>query len=144
MARVGFEVYRMEKHIVRSLLSGRGWPCTVVVMLLAVMSGCATTGEPALGVSPGMAYVYETNTGERLDVTYYTLTDDSLDFVRVVLPDGQKYTLPQTVSASGARYSDGMYLVWWNKGDTALVEVRGKDGEWTSLYEECTVVSPKS
>lgn len=110
-------------------------------MLLVLTSGCATTGPPALGVSPGMAYVYETKTGERLDVTYYTLTDDSLDFVRVVLPDGQKYTLPQTVSASGARYSDGMTLVWWSKGDTALVEVRGDDGEWVSRYEECRVVS---
>lgn len=114
-----------------------------IVMLFAVASGCATTSEPALGVSPGMAYVYETNTGERLDVTYYTLTDDSLDFVRVVMPDGQQYTLPQTVSASGARYSDGMYLVWWSKGDTALVEVRGDDGAWTSLYEDCRVVSSK-
>lgn len=128
---------------VKNLLIPSWQQLAATVMLLAVASGCATTSEATLGVSPGMAYIYETNTGERLDVTYYTLTDDSLDFVRVVMPDGQKYTLPQTVSASGARYSDGMTLVWWSKGDSAFVEARGDDGEWTSLYEECRVVAPK-
>lgn len=39
--------------------------------------------------------------------------------------DGQPLTLKQTMSASGARYSDGNY-VFWSKGDGAFIERNSK------------------
>ncbi|GGI20818.1 YbaY family lipoprotein [Oxalicibacterium faecigallinarum] len=44
--------------------------------------------------------------------------------VEIALP-GRTISLPQVVSASGARYTDGQTL-FWNKGDTALFEMNGK------------------
>ena len=36
--------------------------------------------------------------------------------VEITLPDGQKFRLPQAVSASGARYSDGTNTFWEHQG----------------------------
>lgn len=44
--------------------------------------------------------------------------------VRLLLPDGRDLTLPQAISASGARYTDGSIL-FWNKGDEARLELDG-------------------
>lgn len=44
--------------------------------------------------------------------------------VEIALP-GRTIALPQVVSASGARYTDGQTL-FWNKGDTAQFEMNGK------------------
>lgn len=44
--------------------------------------------------------------------------------VEIALP-GRTISLPQVVSASGARYTDGQTL-FWNKGDTAQFEMNGK------------------
>lgn len=48
-----------------------------------------------------------------------------------------KRTMPQVISGSGARYSDGVY-VWWSKGDTGfLMEATGKE---SMVIEGCVVV----
>ena len=44
--------------------------------------------------------------------------------IEVTLPDGRTLVLPQSDSASGAKYSNGSITVW-SKGNTALVEERG-------------------
>ena len=36
------------------------------------------------------------------------------------MPDGTKAVLPQVISASGARYSDGATTLW-NKGNTVFI-----------------------
>ncbi|WP_394662179.1 MliC family protein [uncultured Pantoea sp.] len=46
--------------------------------------------------------------------------DNSKEEVSFIL-DGKPLTLKQTVSASGARYSDDHY-VFWSKGNSAFVE----------------------
>lgn len=51
--------------------------------------------------------------------------------VRLYLADGRVATLPQTISASGARYSDGSIL-FWNYGDEARLELDG----FTYLLQE--------
>ncbi len=43
--------------------------------------------------------------------------------VEIMLP-GRTITLPQVVSGSGARYTDGA-TTFWNKGDSALFEMNG-------------------
>lgn len=42
----------------------------------------------------------------------------------IILLPGRTLTLPQVISGSGARYSDGA-TTFWNKGDTALFEMNG-------------------
>ncbi len=56
--------------------------------------------------------------------------DNGAGTVTVTLPDGE-LTLPQVVSGSGARYSDGT-TTFWNNGNEALVEVNGE-----TIYEGC-------
>jgi membrane-bound inhibitor of C-type lysozyme len=42
--------------------------------------------------------------------------------VELTLSDGRTFTLPQTISASGARYANSdETFVFWNKGDTAFI-----------------------
>ena len=95
-------------------------------------------GIPA--VRGGETVTYRCQKGERIVASYYTLSDDSLHFVKLRMPDGRERTLPQGLSASGARYTDEGQWVWWIKGDSARLETRGPEGEWRSTYEECHVM----
>ena len=64
------------------------------------------------------------NDGKSIDATFVNGPDSS---VRLVLSDGRKVTLPQAMSASGARYANAdESLVFWNKGNTAFIEENGK------------------
>jgi membrane-bound inhibitor of C-type lysozyme len=53
------------------------------------------------------------------------------DSVRLTFPDQRTVELPQAISASGARYTDGA-LTFWNKGREAIVQ----QGDST-LYRAC-------
>lgn len=61
---------------------------------------------------------------------YGHLSDGSLEFVKVTMPNGRELTLPAAVSASGARYTDEFELVWWEHQGTVSVDVRRDDGTW--------------
>jgi membrane-bound inhibitor of C-type lysozyme len=51
-----------------------------------------------------------------IDATYYA------DKVDLVLSDGRTMSVPQAMSASGARYANAdESFVFWNKGDTAFI-----------------------
>lgn len=53
--------------------------------------------------------------------------------VTLELSDGRTFTLEQSPSASGARYSnEGDQVVFWNKGNTAFVEEEG-----SVVYSDC-------
>ena len=53
--------------------------------------------------------------------------------VELVLSDGRRLTLPQTMSASGARYASAdERIVFWNKGDTAFIDEQGRQ-----TYADC-------
>lgn len=55
--------------------------------------------------------------------------------VVVQLSDGRKFSLPQTLSASGVRYADSSEtFVFWTKGDTAFVE---EGSNQTVTYRDC-------
>jgi membrane-bound inhibitor of C-type lysozyme len=59
--------------------------------------------------------------------------------VHVALSSGPELFLPQTISASGARYAtDDESLVFWNKGDTAFV-TEGNENNLT--YKDCVTTS---
>jgi membrane-bound inhibitor of C-type lysozyme len=53
--------------------------------------------------------------------------------VRLSLSDGRHLILPQARSGSGARYANGdESIVFWNKGDTAVIEESGR-----TTYRDC-------
>lgn len=57
------------------------------------------------------------------------------DSVNLTLSDGRKISLPQAMSASGARYADADdKVVFWNKGKTAFIS-EGSDENVT--YKDC-------
>ena len=107
--------------------------------LLAAMlpQGAAHAAGTALSVVGGEPMIYLCDNGDRIVARYYTLSDESLRFVKLLFPDGTEYTLPQVLSGSGARYTDDIELLWWVKGDDAYVEKRDEAGEWKPLYTEC-------
>jgi putative hemolysin len=57
------------------------------------------------------------------------------DKVEITLSDGRNMTLPQVISASGARYANSdESFVFWNKGDTAFITEKDK-----TTYENCAI-----
>jgi membrane-bound inhibitor of C-type lysozyme len=109
------------------------------VVALVSVTGCHSRSQEALTVDGGEPVVYECENGDRITARYYSLSDGSLNFVKVLLPDSQEFTLPQVLSASGARYTDERMLTWWIKGDSARVEMRDQNGEWQAEYQSCQV-----
>ncbi len=114
-----------------------------IAILLAGTAGCTGMGQGGLTVRAGARVVYRCNGGERIEATYYSLSDKSLDFVKVHLPDGREVTLPQALSASGVRYTNDVEWVWWTKGDSALAETRTPNGEWQIKYKDCRQTAEK-
>ena len=90
----------------------------VASLLLTACSQGSMPDEPETVVAsmPG-AIVYECTGGatpERMEVLY----EIAHDRVTVLFND-DTYTLPQTPSGSGTRYSNGS-VTWWSKGNEAL------------------------
>lgn len=79
---------------------------------------------------------YQNKDGAQITARYFSLSDGSLDFVKLTMPDGMEYTLPRAVSASGERYTDGLKLVWWIKGKTALVQEPDDNGGWKIKHSD--------
>ena len=62
-----------------------------------------------------------------------TFVNGAGSHVDLVLSDGRKLTLAQAMSGSGARYANAdESFVFWNKGNTAFIEERGK-----TTYDGC-------
>lgn len=88
----------------------------VLAGTLTLLSGCGIWHKPA--PAPETLH-YQCGT---LPLT--VTLDNAKQQVSFIL-DGKPLTLTQTVSASGARYSDGTY-VFWSKGNGAFVERNDK------------------
>lgn len=110
------------------------------VATLICISGCNSAKRGELTVLHGNYAIYQCENGNRIEARYYSLSDNSLSFVKLRMPDGREQTLPQVLSASGARYTNDFELVWWIKGDSARAEIRGLNGEWQLKYAKCKVV----
>ena len=122
-------------------------PARIATALIMAVTVFLAGGRPGLAgdltVTGGDPVEYQCENGVRIVARYYALSDDSLRFVKVVMPDGREYTLPNVVSGSGARYTDDMEIVWWIKGDTAFVQTRDQNGQWRALYRDCRVLRRK-
>ncbi len=112
----------------------------ILLLVCAAVSGCTIGKQTELTAILESRMIYQCANGEPVVAEYYTLADKSLHFVKLTLPDGREYTLPNVLSASGVRYTDDAELLWWTKGDTAFAQNRGPDGQWRSLYLDCRMV----
>ncbi|MDA0577931.1 MAG: MliC family protein [Verrucomicrobia bacterium] len=88
------------------------------------------TTSPPLGVTLDPPTYWRSENGERFVARYGALSDGSLSFVKVTMPDGQEAMLPQALSASGARFTDERNVVWWEHQGTVHVDIRRENGEW--------------
>lgn len=114
--------------------------------MLAFLWACAENphkSETALTVVIGPPVTYKSADGDQFVARYGSLSDGSLPFLKVEMPDGQEFTLPQAVSGSGARYTDDRELVWWEHHGAVRVDVRAADGKWVSKYSDLKVVHGK-
>ncbi len=78
--------------------------------------------------------VYACDEGKTITASFYTASSGGK--VSLILSDGRTMLLPQTISASGARYSADEIFVFWNKGNTAFIE----EGE-VQTYAGCVTAS---
>jgi len=76
------------------------------------------------------AVLYAGESGSSVKAVYHNPPDQPRGSVTLTLADGTKITLPQTMAASGVRYSDETTLVWWTKGGGAFMERPDQSGEW--------------
>lgn len=114
----------------------------MIALVAASLAGCAAFPRgPELTVRLGPPVHYRSAEGERFVARYGSLSDGSLHFVKVEMPTGRRYTLPQVVSASGVRYTDERELVWWTHQGTVRVDVRDANGRWVTKYPELREVS---
>ena len=90
--------------------------------LLLMIFGCAS--QPAWEKRA----VFRCPQGETIEATF------RVGSVAATLPDGTKDLLPQVISASGARYSDGVTTLW-NKGNTVFI-MKGEEIVLKDCVEE--------
>ena len=108
----------------------------LLVMALAVPSTLANSNLDPI-VERGDSFRYRCEGGQTIKATYYSLNDRSLSFVRLQLPDGRRLTLPEVMSASGARFSSDQDVIWWIKGNSGFVQQRDEKGKWTITLSSC-------
>jgi len=112
---------------------------SLAAFALLALTACA---QPQLA-SPDGARTASTQTirahfacsgGKSVDATF---VNGAQSTVQLALSDGRSLTLPQAMSASGARYANkDETFVFWNKGNTAFIEENGK-----TTYEGCVTKS---
>ena len=116
----------------------------LICILTLCLGGCvASFDKKVLTVEIRPPVYYSCDNGDQFVARYGSLSDDSLHFVKVKMPDGQEYTLPQVVSASGVRYTDERELVWWTHQNTVRVDVRDTDGKWKTKYPDLKEMEEK-
>jgi membrane-bound inhibitor of C-type lysozyme len=109
------------------------WAISILVLSLC---GCVTNLHTKLTAEIGAPVYYRSDNGALFVARYGSLSDGTLHFVKVKMPDGRQYTLPQIVSASGVRYTDERELEWWTHQGTVRVDVRDAEGKWKTIYSE--------
>jgi membrane-bound inhibitor of C-type lysozyme len=116
----------------------------LISILALFMHACATNPQkevPTVEIGPPVTY--ESANGEKFVARYGSLSDGTLHFIKLKMPNGREYTLPQTVSGSGARYTDDREVVWWEHRGTVRVDGRGAGGKWVTKYSDLKVVHDK-
>jgi len=106
-----------------------------IILLVIIFTSCRTVVKEKLNVELTQEVEYLCSDGSKIDARFYTLTDNSLSFVKVKIVDGKEYTLPQVIAASGARYSDEYSLQFWIKGNSMTLYKMNEEREWEIIKE---------
>jgi len=135
------DCYGLENQMHRSKNS----TCFMIAIALFLNVWVISTvkAEETLTVNIGQPVYYRNANGEKFSARYGSLSDGSLHFVKVKMPNGREYTLPQAVSGSGARYTDDREIVWWEHHGTVRVDARDSEGKWMTKYSDLKVVNGK-
>ena len=72
---------------------------------------------------------YQSSDNKIVSADFYALSDDSLFFVKIVMPDKHELTLVRAVSASGVRYIDMIGTEFFVKQDTAIISKTDYEAE---------------
>ena len=100
-----------------------------ILVILCILAACGCTANQRLGVNLDQPTYWRSPNGERFVARHGRLSDDSLSFVKVTMPDGRQLTLPRALAASGERYTDER-VVWWLHQGKVRVDVLRDDEEW--------------
>jgi membrane-bound inhibitor of C-type lysozyme len=96
------------------------------LLAAALLTACASVPPPT-PTAPGFTrntrsiLTYGCRDGTTLIVAYLV----SPDSVQITYADGRRQTLPNVISASGARYA-ASGVEFWSKGDEAMFTAAGK------------------
>lgn len=123
----------------------------IIVLLLILAANGTSSLPPTTSESTASSTVqtvmanYTCDDGKSIAATYQNATTATTtgNSVQFVLSDGRQMTLAQTISADGARYSNGNpqvaqgqpgaeTFVFWSKGNGAFVQENG-----TTTYDNC-------
>ena len=106
------------------------------IIILLICSSCnGKNKEDKLKIIVGKEYKYRFNDDSIVQARFYSLSDNSLSFVKVRMEDGKEYTLPQLISGSGVRYSTERDIEFWVKGDGVIISRMNENGEWKVIME---------
>jgi membrane-bound inhibitor of C-type lysozyme len=101
----------------------------ILARLAAFAVAMLIAGSAAAAETPVARATFNCKDGKRVDATFYA------DKVELKLSDGRSLSLPQAMSASGARYANkDESFVFWNRGNTAFI-TEGAQGNET--YSDC-------
>ncbi|MCK5841000.1 MAG: MliC family protein [Candidatus Sabulitectum sp.] len=95
----------------------------LMALIVFSVSSLGLFKEDSLIIIHSSRYHYADQSRNEAIIDYFLFLDSSLCFVKLLL-SGIEFTLPQTVTGSGVRYSDGMDLTWWERADSTLVQRR--------------------
>lgn len=123
----------------------------IIALLLILAAGGTSTLPPTTTATMETVQVqYTCDDGKTIDATYLNASTSTTtgNSVQLALSDGRQMTLAQTISADGARYSNGdpnipqgeqgaETLVFWSKGNGAFVQENG-----TTTYNNCVSQTP--
>ena len=108
----------------------------ISIILSSISITASAKDKENLAVNLGPIIKYESKDGKIFKARYGSLSDESIHFVKITMPDGNKYTLPQVLSGSGVRYTDEREIIWWTHQGTVRVDMRNDKGEWVTKYPE--------
>lgn len=100
----------------------------IILLMCSCAKKCYFNSPPKYNIPTNNVFVFGCENDE-----YYTVNfqDDAAYLYHAY----EVYKLPRVISASGARYSDGVNE-FWNKGDMAMITIGDKS------YQNCELVNP--
>lgn len=105
-------------------------------LVLTLLGACTTGGKEGEAGNTGFTKKYRCDEGKELTVEYDNSDPEkALAYVQLTPENPEKIKMTISMSASGARYTDGK-LVWWTKGDTGYLTEEGDTGVF--LYNNCS------